>query len=149
MSHAQPTISAWARFGYRGRALSMVGVVWILISFRVLLTPDSDPAQLLLLEHLPVELRFVIWLGAGVCALVTAWWPVGSDRFGFMALVAPAAIRAGSYAWNALLGALTGNDVGHRGDWIDAVAWVVIVAFILLLSAWPEPEPHNRLGAAG
>lgn len=134
------------RFGYRGRALTLVGVVWVLVGVGVLLHPIATPEALLLHERIPVAARVVLWMGAGVCALITSWWPPGADRFGFMALVVPAAIRAGSYAWSAFLGMVTGNDVGRASQWVDALAWIAIVAFVQLLAAWPEPAPPRADG---
>lgn len=141
--HAGPPLK---RFGYRGRALSLVGIVWILIGVATYADPDRDPAQILLVEYLPLWLRIVLWVGAGVVALVTSWWPPGADRFGFMALIAPAMIRAGSYGWSWLTYWLTGGELGDKQAWIDGLAWFAIVAFVLLLAAWPEPGETKRRG---
>ncbi|HEX6514801.1 MAG TPA: hypothetical protein VF049_04460 [Nocardioidaceae bacterium] len=138
------------RFGYRGRALTLVGLVWILIGAAVILHPYEHLApRILLHEHIPVPVRVVLWVGAGVCALVTSWWPPGADRFGFMALVIPAAIRAGSYGWTAFLGFVTHNQLGNHNAWIPAAAWAVIVAFVQLLAAWPEPADRHLEHTAG
>jgi hypothetical protein len=146
MTHSAGHTALERRFGYRGRALTLVGTVWVLVGIGVLLHPYQHPDALLLHERLPLALRTILWLGAGVCALVTSWWPPGADRFGFMALVVPAAIRAGSYAWSAFLGLLTHNHVGQATQWVDAVAWLAIVAFVQLLAAWPEPAPPRENG---
>jgi hypothetical protein len=139
VSHSAPTLPPAQRFGYRGRALTLVGVVWILVGVAVILHPYVDPNRMMLHEHLPISVRVVLWVGAGVCALVTSWWPAGADRFGFMALVIPATIRAGSFAWSALLGFVTDDAIGDRSRWVEALAWASIVLFVELLAAWPEP----------
>lgn len=144
MSHAYRT-PPLQRFGYRGRALTFVGLIWLLIGIRVATDPIADPDHLLLVEQLPVWLRVCLWIAGGVTAIVTAWWPTGADRFGFMALVVPAAIRTGSFAWSAFLGLVTRGEVGNARHWLDATAWAVVVGFIVLvLAPWPEPAERRR-----
>ena len=144
MSHAarppeddmlDPTLQR--RFGFRGKALTRLGVVWLLVGLSVLLAPVRDADNLIALEQLPVWLRVGLWWAPAVVAFVTAWWPAGADKIGFMALVVPAALRALSYLWTAVVG--TFSDVyGDTGMWTAAIAWVVITDFVILLAAWPE-----------
>lgn len=137
MSHVQH--AHVPRFGYRGRALTLVGLVWVLVGVKVLRDPGGTPY----LDHLPTWLRLSVWGATGGVALVTAWWPAGADRYGFMALSIPATIRTLANGWSWLLGIVTGNQVGNSGDWVSAVAWAAIVAFVLLLASWPEPVTNN------
>lgn len=129
------------RYGYRGRALTLVGLVWILVGLTVLREPERVP---LVSEWLPLWLRVALWTGAGLVALLTSWWPPGRDRWGFMALVVPAAIRALAYAWSWTLGLVSDGELGDSADWIGATGWVAIVGFVLLLAAWPEPVTITR-----
>lgn len=131
--------------GYRGRALFFLAVVWAMIGVRLLETgglPDAGRGYALPLQHLPLWLRVFLWWAPAALAAVTAFWPAGWTRWGFIALVLPVAFRAASYAFSVLF--------GHLGDLISCLVWVGITAFVMLLAGWPEPvevttpPPHGH-----
>lgn len=127
------------RIGFRGRALTLFGAVWVLIGVLVAQDPVLDLEHPILLELLPHSVRVALWISAGTAALITAWWPPGSDRMGFIALVVPAGLRTGSYGWSAVMGAVTDQNIGDATDWPQAIAWGLVVALVLLIARWPEP----------
>lgn len=123
--------------GYRGLSLTFLALVWFAVGARLLVDPNDPGSHLighrLPLEYLPIWLRVAIWWAAALAAVVTAWWPKGKTKWGFVALVVPASFRAISFTGALLLGA-------HGGlAWVDAAVWVGITSYVMVLADWPEP----------
>jgi hypothetical protein len=73
--------------GRRGAFLLAFGMVWGLIGYGQISAPPPDQRGLhLLLDRVPLEVWGWLWITAGVVAIVSAFLPQGSDRFGFLAL---------------------------------------------------------------
>lgn len=136
------------RLGYRGLALTMFGIIYILIGFGVLANPMRNPV--LLHTHLPVGVRMAIWIGSGLLAILGAvqpglgapHWPGKTIRppvaqiIGFASLAFGPVERAISYA--------IGMALQPTWVWLNAFAvWTLLALLIFLLSRWPEPtEPQ-------
>lgn len=129
------------QIGFRGTALMMFACVWIGVGVGVLRHPRPETASHILpLEYLGEDFRAAIWFAAAGVAIVTAWWPPGKDKWGWMALSIPAILRVVTYAVASVFGWLP----------VDfAITWVFITGLVFLLSAWPEmplrrPPPTER-----
>jgi hypothetical protein len=116
--------------GHRGLSLIFFAVVWASQGLGILDTPYNDVAtHQLPLEYLPVWFRAGLWFAAALCAVTACWWPVGKDKWGWVALGAPVVLRVGSYTGGAFMG------------WIDpryAFAWLAILGLVMVLTTWPE-----------
>lgn len=116
--------------GFRGTSLAFLALVWFAVGARIANDPDPDPTYMLLVEWLPVEVRVALWWVPALVAFIVAWLPTRHGKFGFVALVIPAAIRAFSF---------TIASPWHPELRWDALVWVGVVGYILTVSAWPEP----------
>lgn len=137
--------------GYRGTALISLGLVWFAVGARIVTQPDDDPLHMLPIEYLPISIRSGIWFGAAAVALIVAFWPPGKTKWGYTALVIPAAFRALSYLGAVILSAV-GQAIGrpewgYADAWVDALVWSGIVGYVMLCADWPEP-PDLSDGAA-
>ena len=118
----------------RGRALLMLAVVWVMIGLAVMFRPDPDIAHRLPIEYAPHWIRAAIWwIPAGI-AVVTAWWPVGKDKWGYVALVIPVAFRGISYTIAFALGVLTGNAYGWSGYLLETIVWAFVMGLVVHLA---------------
>jgi hypothetical protein len=122
---------ARSRLGYRGWTLTFLGVVWFAVGARIFTRGDLHPGHTMPIEYLNEWVRVAIWWGSAIIAFVTAWWPPGKTKWGFVALMIPAGFRAGSY-----LGAVM---FGYWSVLVDALVWTGIVGFVMLCADWPEP----------
>ena len=102
--------------GRRGASLLLFAMVWFAVGLRLITEVDEDPLHTNLTEILPLWLRVAIWWIPAVVALVTICWPSGGSRnkWGFVALVLPAALRAVSFLTTAVLGFLAELIPGIR-----------------------------------
>lgn len=124
----------------------LLGVVWMFVGYQLVWHGEPEPGvNPVPLELLPISVRAGIWFASAAVAFVTAIWPPGRDRFGFMALVIPGALRALSYWWALGAGLVTGNEIGDYHRWDDALVWTAEVLFVVMLASWPEPADSPRL----
>lgn len=123
-------LAAWvAPVGRRGGALISFGFGFMF--FGMLLqaprTPESasqfGPAATIL----PVDAWGVVFIGAGLFAIVAARLPQGRDRAGFLPLVALS-------IWWCVSGLLGAPSWG----WVGALLWVPIIALLLIIVGWGE-----------
>lgn len=138
------------RFGYRGAALLILGVTWILFGVSVLIQPPTEPRSWVLHEMLPVPIRAGLWGLAGLVAVIAGLR--GTDRddtFGMVALMLMPLERCASFgvsyfAYIASLGAhelfpdidVTGWPLG----WYGATVWLLVVTLVRLVAGWPNPR---------
>ena len=115
---------------HRARSLILMGLVWIAVGTSVLVDPPGLPGHAYVLEALPTGVRAAIWLVAGGSAVVAAQrrrW----TRWGFVALVIPAALRTFSYAWAGIVWILSGGTESAGAAWLEAGTWAVVTLFVI------------------
>jgi hypothetical protein len=116
--------------GHRGVALLFFAVIWVTQGLGVIADPFNRTASHQLpLEYLPIWFRATVWFGAAAAAALACWWPVGKDKWGWVALGIPVSLRVGSYSGGVLMG------------WIEPrylFGWLAILGLVTLLSTWPE-----------
>lgn len=124
--------------GRRGAFLLSFGMVWGLIGYGQVTSPQPDQRGLhLLLDRVPLVVWGWLWITAGLVAIVSAFLPQGSDRFGFFALsliVLPWLI---SYFMAWLQGTFP------RG-WIAAALYSGLAVGIMVVAGWGEPPRPKR-----
>lgn len=126
------------RLGRRGAFLVCFGMVWGLIGYGQVTSPPPDQRGLkLLVDRVPLEVWGWLWIAAGVVAILSAFLPQGSDRFGFVALALMVTPWVVSYfvAWGQ----------GHfaRG-WIVSALYGGLAVGIMVVAGWGEPPRPKR-----
>jgi len=131
--------------GHRGRGQLLLAAAWLFIGIDSIADPTVTPTRYLFHESLPPILRAGMWIATGLVATVTAWWAPGKDKWGFVALVIPPAVRFFSYGMAWILGALPLGSIGYVNGWIGAAVWAAVVAIVIHIAATPElPEAHRE-----
>ncbi|WP_406418463.1 hypothetical protein [Streptomyces sp. NBC_01614] len=124
--------------GRRGAFLLSFGMVWGLIGYGQLVSPQPDQRGLkLLLNRVPLEVWGWLWIAAGLVAVVSAFLPQGSDRFGYAALYLMVTPWIVSYlvAW------AQGNF--PRG-WVASALYGGLAIGIMVVAGWGEPPRPKR-----
>lgn len=124
--------------GRRGAFLLSIGMVWGLIGYGQLVSPQPDQRGLkLLLNRVPLEVWGWLWITAGVVAILSAFLRQGSDRFGFAALSLMVTPWIVSYlvAW--------GQGTFPRG-WIASALYGGLAIGIMVVAGWSEPPRPKR-----
>lgn len=124
------------KLSHRGRALLLLGCVWFLLGVAILSDAhNADGAYPLAL--IPTWAQGTLWITTGTVAFVAPLAGAAEPRtkWAFAALLVPASARCLSYliSW---LGSLFGAPL-HGGDWIGAVVWGLIVAFVIHEASTP------------
>lgn len=112
--------------------------LWFLIGLTVWLEGDDDPYHHMPLEWLPVELRVTIWWGAALFTIINLRLPPGRDHWGWAILAFPVALRALNFVLGTILGMLPIDPLGDTDAWRAALAWTIVLAFVLRQAARPE-----------
>lgn len=124
--------------GRRGAFLLAIGMVWGLIGYGQVSSPPPDQRGLrLLLDRVPLEVWGWLWITAGLIAMVSAFLPQGSDRFGFLSLslmVTPWIISYLVAWWQGTF---------PRG-WIAAALYGGLAIGIMVVAGWGEPPRPKR-----
>ena len=124
--------------GRRGAFLLSFGMVWGLIGYGQLVSPQPDQRGLkLLLNRVPLEVWGWLWITAGAVAILSAFLRQGSDRFGFFALSLMVTPWIVSYlvAW--------GQGAFPRG-WIASALYGGLAIGIMVVAGWGEPPRPKR-----
>jgi hypothetical protein len=126
------------QLGRRGAFLIAFGTVWGLIGYGQISAPPPDQRGLhLLLDRVPLNVWGWLWITAGVVAIVSAWLPQGSDRFGFLALsliVLPWVISYLVAWWQG----------GFPRGWIAGALYGGLAIGIMVVAGWGEPLRPKR-----
>lgn len=136
--------------GHRGQGQLIIAAIWLFVGIGEVVEPEQHPGHLWsFYESLAPWMRCGLWVVPALFALVTAWWPPGRDRSGFVALVIPPALRAMSDGWVTLLGLLPG-DIGDTHAWVGFAAWALAVVMVYHVATEPElPKLDRRRGRGG
>ena len=132
------------KLSHRGRSLLLLGAVWFLVGLAILSDAhNADGAYPLAL--LPSWAQGTLWITAGTGAFVAPLAGAAEPRtkWAFAALLIPATARCLSYliSW---AGHLFGAPL-HGGDWIGALAWAFVVAFVIHEASTPV-MPDSLMG---
>lgn len=123
------------RLGRRGAFLILVGAVWILRGWDLLVEPSDG--ELLHQVVLSSAARGGAWIVTGTVAVLAAVRSTGRDGLGFVALVVMPAVLLASHAWAGVQEAL-GEPVAGA-TWSGVVRWAAVIAVVLIVAGWPEP----------
>jgi len=121
--------------GRRGTILLSYGVVWSLIGYGQIVSPQVDQRGLhLLLGLMPLAAWGWCWIASGLAAIVAAWLPQGKDAIGFVALLVIVMPWMLSYlvSWWPL-------GTFPRG-WAAAAVWTAIAIPVIVVAGWREPS---------
>lgn len=126
------------QLGRRGTILSCYGLIWTLIGYGQIITPQPDQRGLkVLLSLMPLDAWGWCWIVAGAIALLCAWAPPGRDTAGFVSLVLIVVPWMATYLVAWLLG-------DYPRGWVAAAIWAALVAPVLVVAGWPEPPRRKR-----
>lgn len=127
--------------GRRGAILLSYGVVWSLIGYGQLISPQADRRGLkVLLDLMPLTVWAWCWIVAGLVAAVSAFLPQGLDWVGFLAL--PLIV----FPWMlAYLVAWWPLGTFPRG-WVAAAIYGALAAPVIVVAGWREPPRPKRVG---
>lgn len=129
------------QLGRRGACLLSYGIIWAVIGYGQLISPQADQRGLtMLLNVMPLHAWGWCWITAGIVAAVSAWLPQGFDWGGFFALPLLAFAWMLSYlvAWWPL-------GVFERG-WAAAAVYGALAVPVLVVAGWSEPPRPKRVG---
>lgn len=127
--------------GRRGAILLSYGVVWSVIGYGQLISPQVDQRGLtMLLNVMPLQAWGWCWITAGLVAAVCAFLPQGFDWPAFLVLPLLAFAWMLSYlvAWWPL-------DVFPRG-WVAAGVYGALAVPVIVVAGWREPPRPKRVG---
>jgi hypothetical protein len=128
--------------GRRGAILLSYGLVWVLVGFAQITSPQPDQRGLKpLLEVWPLPVWGWLWVATGLVAIASAWMPQGLDWPGFLALPLMVLPWMGSYAMAWISGEFP------RG-WVAAIVWGAIAVPVLVVAGWREPPGVKRVSNA-
>lgn len=124
--------------GRRGAFLLAFGMVWTLIGYGQISAPQPDQRGLhLLLDRVPLVVWGWLWITAGAVAIVSAFLPQGSDRFGFLAL----SLIVTPWIFSYLVAWWQG---GFPRGWIASALYGGLAVGIMVVAGWAEPPRPKR-----
>lgn len=125
--------------------MAALGTIWVVFGLSMVTSapPSVTDGAFLLHEVLSHELRGVLWVLTGVAGLVFAWFPQGTDRWGFTSLIAMPCVYFSSYAAGWTIWVLSGGDAGFSAGWSGACVWSAVAWMIWSMVGWPEPVRPN------
>lgn len=125
--------------GHRGTFLLLFGFVFALIGMSYCTAEPDAPVRHSMSwmpSWSPIWVCGLLWLAAGLVAIVCAFFPLPRDRFGFQAL---SAICAG---WVVAYLIAWGVGTNPRG-WVSAVVFACMAGAVLVVSGMPNPIPRR------
>lgn len=139
-----------ARYGMRGVWLMGFGTMWALIGVAGFIA-HKPPQPGVIHEHIPIELRSLLWLATGGWAIVTGLrGPDIDDSHGHGALYAMPALLTCSYfvSWLTFLGTTAAHwldpaaeVIGFKLGWFAALFWAIFCVSLAFVARWPNPDP--------
>lgn len=132
--------------GRRGLLLLLFGVLWVLLGFGVLATPQPrftgpGPA-VLVLTVLDDAATGWLWIAAGLASITTGLMRRqmrGRDAIGFNLLLAPPMLWLIGFIWSFGVWLIT-DESGRASAGLGAIVWAIVCAWILLVAGWPDPD---------
>lgn len=123
-----------AVIGRRGTALVLIGSIWVALGLSTLALDNID--------HLPLTVG-IAWIVTGTVAIMSAQRRQGHDAFGFLALYVMAAFRALTHLSDVVLWIVPDGRPGELQGIVGVLVWAAVIALIVLVSGWKEPEPDH------
>lgn len=120
--------------GRRGTALVLIGTIWCGLGFSTLALKDIDRITLAV---------GIAWIVTGTVAIMSARVRQGYDAGGFLALYVMAAWRALVNLADVVLWIVPDGRPGDLGSVAGVLVWAAVVALIVLVAGWKEPEPDH------
>lgn len=136
-SHLDPRRSVThlsAVIGRRGTALVLIGTIWCGLGFSTLALKDIDRITLAV---------GIAWIVTGTVAIMSAQRRQGHDALGFLALYVMAAFRALTHLSDVVLWIVPDGRPGELQGVVGVLVWAAVIALIVLVSGWKEPEPDH------
>jgi hypothetical protein len=124
------SISFTSRLRYRGLTLLMFGLMFVVLGIAVVVNPMFDPN--LFHTWLPMWFRVTVWSGAGLVAIVAAWFKQW-EFLGFAALFIGPFERFISFTTAMIF-------VPSPLRLTGSALYLLLSLAILLFAAWPEPS---------
>ena len=128
--------------GRRGAMLLTLGLTYLFIGYSVTVRPVPDLPGVFHLD-IPMPVRVGIWWVAGLVACIGAF--KRRDKFAWLALYGPPALRIVSYGAGVALWLVSGGTDGTRDAWVFALGQVPLIVTVIICSGWREPEPLDTL----
>ncbi len=126
------------RLSRRGAVLLLFGLDFLVIGLATALLPSpaSTVEGYRVADHLlPLHVWGVIWALAGLCGIITAWWPARRDDWGFYAM--------GSFGLLWACMSLGSTIVyGSARGWILAIIWGSFALALFIVSGM-DRERHE------
>ena len=134
-------------FGRRGLSLLVLGAIWVVMGVVVAAQErEIDPADAILYEAIPIEIRAGLWIGTGLVALFAAFCP-HRQVAGWWALMILPAERAISHLWSFAQSVVPGEPPGTRFEGLALfLLWALIIRVLLLVAGWDEDTVTTREG---
>lgn len=126
------------RLGYRGGLLLVFGLIWTVIGYAQITSPQPDLRGLRILLWLPLDVWGWLWIASGLAAAAAAFLPQGRDWPGFLMLPPITAMWAGSYLITWILG-------DYPRGWVAAAVWAALAAVPMLAAPLREPPRPKKV----
>lgn len=126
----------------RSLSLCILGVVYVLVGVSQIVTEDSALRDYALLKAYDAHLRLwplrvwgALFAAVGVGAVLSGL--TRRHTWGFASLM-------GMSTWWAAMFAMSWLATGYHRVTIHLLTWLIIAAFLGILSGWPDPPPTRR-----
>lgn len=134
------------RIGHRGVALATFAILWAWVGVGTIASNPGERVTGAFHLDMPPVLRLGVWLigsaGAALAVILGRRRPT-LEGVAFLLLMLGPAVRFASYTFVAVLSPLGGTEWWRAA--YAAVLMLVMVAFILIVAAWPEPARPEDL----
>lgn len=127
----RPVTHLSAVIGRRGAALLLIGCIWAGLGVSTLSLAELD--------RLDVAIG-VAWIVTGTVAIMSATRRQGHDALGFLALYVMAAWRALANLADVVLWIVPDGRAGDLTSVVGVLVWCAVIALIVLVAGWKEPE---------
>lgn len=123
--------------------LFTLGVMWVTTGVDILATGFTTSFVGFAFQpgFLEPDTRGWLWVATGSVAILTAVRPriFVHDGFGYLALYAMPAYRAGAYLWLWLDSWLPMGGPGYPRGWLAATGYLALTALVMILADVHEP----------
>lgn len=117
--------------GRRGTALVLLGSIWVLFGISSLALDGTTTTALAV---------GIAWIVTGTIAIMSANSRQGHDAAGFLALYVMAAWGALNHLADVVLWIVPDGTPGDPRGTLGVLVWAAVLALIVLVSGWAEPE---------
>lgn len=126
------------RLGYRGGLLLLFGLIWTVIGYAQITSPQPDLRGLRPLLWLPLDVWGWLWIASGLAAAAAAFLPQGRDWLGFLTLPPITVMWSGSNLITWILG-------DYPRGWLAAAVWAAFAGVPMLAAPLREPPRPKKV----